>query len=195
MRTPGGSVNRTARWALAVFATISLVAGAGCTPSGVKGPATSAPATASPAPSQPESETDDASWNSPDRAYVEALPVGRLVGTGDPERKAILDALRIVVERELDQPVEFEVYTLRIGADFAGFSGRPVTPSGKTIDYLQTRYAPAVEAGAFDDGVLALLQQVDGRWRTIECDIGATDYPGDYWLMQYKVPANLFQNE
>jgi len=196
-QTPGGSVSRIARWAFVGLAVIVMIVGAGCAPSGVNRPRTSAPATAtaSPTPSQPDTEPAEESWTSPDRAYVEALPVGRLAGAGDPERKALLDALRVVVERDLDQPVKFEVYVLRIGGDFAGFTGRPVTPKGKTIDYLHTRHAPAVEAGAFDDGVLALLQKVDGRWKTIECDIGATDYSGDCWLMQHKVPANLFQND
>lgn len=182
----------------ACFATaLLLLVPLGCTPMGSPKPTPSAPETetVSPQPSAPETEAADDSWDSPDRAYVKALPLGRLIEAGDPERSGILDALRTVVERDLKQPVKFEVYTLRVGGDFAGFSGRPVTLQGKSIDYLKTRHAPAVQAGAFDDGVLALLQKVDGRWKTIECDIGPTDYSGDYWLMQHKVRFNLFRRD
>ena len=126
------------------------------------------------------------------RDRLTRLPKGEAVKLGDPRRAQILDALRPVVERDLKQPVQFEVSTLRLAAEWAAFSGKPVTPGGGRIDYKKTHYASRIRDGVFDEGVLALLQQRNGSWHVVEYDCGSTDYPGDAWLWDHKVPADLF---
>jgi ABC-type phosphate transport system substrate-binding protein len=125
-------------------------------------------------------------------AYVRALPKGRDLVDGDPERTRILDALRPTVERDLGQQVRFVVERLRTGGGFAALRGRSVRPDGGKIDYTKTSYKDAVEAGAFDDQVFALLQMRGDAWTVLKCDIGDTDWPGDHWLYEYEVPYDLF---
>jgi hypothetical protein len=125
-------------------------------------------------------------------AYLRGLGKGRSIGEGDPERGPILEALRSTAEHDLGQPVRFIVDRLRIGGGFAALRGRTVRPDGGKINYLKTRHKAAVEAGAFDDQIVALLQKEGGRWSVLECDIGDTDWPGDHWLYQHRVPYDLF---
>jgi hypothetical protein len=116
----------------------------------------------------------------------------RLLKPGDPERQAVLDAVRVVVEKDLGQRVVFEVRGVKVVSSFAGLQGRPVQPDGDSIDYMRTHYASQVRFGAFDDGVLALLVKRNGRWRVLECEVGMTDYPGEAWLQEHKVPGDVF---
>ena len=180
--------------ALAVLASSACVPAPRAGGGSVATPATvapSAPASASSVPSVAV-EADASDAPNPDRAYVAALPIGRAVPVGDSQWSAILDAVRVVVERDLGQHVRFEVDTLRLDATFAAVSARPVTRNGSRIDYLHTHYAQLFREGTFDDGVLALLRKVDGHWRVIEWALGNTDYPGDYWLHRHHVQVNLF---
>lgn len=119
----------------------------------------------------------------------------RSLKSGDPERKAILDAVRVVVEKDLGQRVVFEVDGVKVVSSFAGLRGRPVQPDGDSINYSRTRYASQVKAGAFDDAVMALLVKRNGRWRVLECEVGMTDYPGDAWLQKHKVPGDVLASD
>ena len=158
-------------------------------------PSNSTVATASTqqAGSEATDSADDSSSDSSD-AEVAARPKGRPVATGDPARSAILDGLRPTVESDLGQRVRFEVETLEVSGDWAGFQGRPVMPDGGRIDYRKTRYSSWIEQGVFDEGIVALLRKRDGRWHVIEYACGHTDAPGSAWLYEHKVPANLFAN-
>ena len=51
------------------------------------------------------------------------------------ERKAVLDALRPSVEKDLEQKVVFMIDHLAVKDGFAFLTGRPVQPDGKAIDY------------------------------------------------------------
>lgn len=110
---------------------------------------------------------------------------------GDSERKAILDALRVPVEKDLRQRVTFKIGRIAVQRPFAYVSGQPLRPNGHAINYRKTRYAAAVRAGAFDDGVLALLRFKNGSWKVIVVEIGATDFPGEYWIKEYGAPRAL----
>jgi hypothetical protein len=126
------------------------------------------------------------------RQYLSRQTKGDAVSQGDPRRKAILDALRPVVEHDLGQKVKFEVSTLRTANGWAAFSGKPVRPDGGRIDYSRTHYGSWIKDGVFDEGVLALLRYTGGTWRVVEYSCGTTDYPGDAWLWDHKVKADLF---
>lgn len=97
---------------------------------------------------------------------------------GSPQRRAILDALRPPVERQLRGPVEFVVDRIRVYQGYALVFAQPQRPGGGRID--GARYFPDFENM---DGltVTAVLRFSGGRWRLIDHAIGATDawYCGD----------------
>jgi len=78
---------------------------------------------------------------------------------GSPERKAIMDALRIPVEKELKQNVVFVTQSLKVESGWAFLSGKPQQKNGKPVDYSITEYSGRVEDGMFDDNIFALLQR------------------------------------
>ncbi len=112
---------------------------------------------------------------------------------GSAERKAITDALRAPVERELRQKVVFKVDRLKVQGGWAFLSGVPQTPDGGQLDYKATPYRQQVEEGMFDDGVVALLRKQGGRWRVVKYVVGATDVPYVTWDKDYKAPAAIFK--
>jgi hypothetical protein len=111
---------------------------------------------------------------------------------GSPEYKAILDALRVPVEQELQQEVLFVVEGIKVQDGYAFMQGRPVQPDGAPIDYSRTVYQEAVQAGAFDDAIFALLRWTDGSWKVLAYDIGATDVSWAPWASDYGAPETIF---
>jgi len=103
-------------------------------------------------------------------------------GAGTPQRKAILDALRPAVERQLGvRPIEFVVEEIRVGG---GWAFVRVTPRRKGGGAIRN---PDQEA----DGVHteAVLRQVGGRWQVKEFGIGSTDV---WWIgLCRETPAGL----
>lgn len=92
---------------------------------------------------------------------------------GPAERRAILDALRPVVVRELGGPVEFVVTQMRVIEPYAFVIVTPQRPGGGVIP------TPSEEM----DGVRteAILTKANGRWGVTHHGIGATDvwYAGE----------------
>ena len=111
---------------------------------------------------------------------------------GSPERQAILDALRVPVEKKLGQKVLFVVADIKGQDRYAFMQGRPVQPSGASIDYSRTVYREAVAAGAFDDAIYALLRWSGGSWEVLTYDIGATDVTWLSWATDYGAPRAIF---
>ena len=114
---------------------------------------------------------------------------------GSAERKAILDALRVPVEKKLKQPVIFNVDHFQVMDGWAFLLGAPRRPDGGKVDYSGTPYRQAVDAGAFDDGIIALLHQVGGNWRVVQYVIGATDVPYLDWDRKYRAPRAIFPHD
>jgi hypothetical protein len=79
-----------------------------------------------------------------------------------PERRAIMNSLRVPVEKELKQKVVFRIRRLNVQNGWAFLDGVPQQPGGKPVNYTVTRHQTAIEAGAFDDGILALLRTEKG---------------------------------
>src|SRR5688500_16053617 len=75
---------------------------------------------------------------------------------GSPERKAILDALRIPVERALQQPIVFVPDNFKVQGAWAFISGTPQAPGGGAPNYAGTKFAEAENEGAFDNNFFAL---------------------------------------
>lgn len=111
---------------------------------------------------------------------------------GSPERRAILDALRVPVERELKQKVVFVADTFNVQATWAYVSGEPQSPSGGEPDYRGTPYWEQREQGAFDNNFFALLRKTGGKWRVVKYLIGCTDVCYLDWWSLHKAPKAIF---
>lgn len=112
---------------------------------------------------------------------------------GSAERKAIMDALRVPVEKKLKQPVIFNIDHLKVQNGWAFLLGKPQQPDGQPVDYHGTDFQDAVDAGAFDDSIIGLLHEVRGKWRVVQYVIGATDVPYVDWDKKYRAPRAIFE--
>jgi hypothetical protein len=112
----------------------------------------------------------------------------------DSERQSIEDVLKAAVVADLQQDVKLEIATFHALRDWTYISGRPTQPNGQPIDYSKTKHAPAVQAEAFDDGVIALLRKQDGAWKVVEFEIGSTDAPQSSWAERFGSPPQLIVN-
>ena len=111
---------------------------------------------------------------------------------GTPERKAILDALRLPVERELKQPIVFVTDSFKVQGTWAFVSGTPQTPSGGDPIYNGTKYADQENEGAFDNNFFALFRKTAGKWKVTHYLIGCTDVCYADWWRRYKAPKAIF---
>jgi hypothetical protein len=120
------------------------------------------------------------------RAQAETPP------KGSPLRATILDNLRPMVEAEVGKPVEFVVTTMRVLGEWAFVIVQPQRPGGGKIEYTYTRYQEAVDSGAFDNQVIALLRDTPSGWLVYAYSLGATDVPWVEWKDWYPVPPEIF---
>ena len=111
---------------------------------------------------------------------------------GSPERKAILDALRIPVERDLKQKVVFVADNFSVQGTWAFLAGTPQGAGGDNLNYAGTKFAEAFESGAFDNNFFALLRKTRGKWKVTRYAIGCTDVCWLDWWSQYKAPKAIF---
>jgi len=111
---------------------------------------------------------------------------------GSPERTAILNALRVPVEKELKQKISFNIDNFRVQGAWAFLSGTPQSANGGQPNYRNTPYAGAVESGAFDNNFFALLKKTGGKWKVVAFSIGCTDVCYATWWKDYKAPKAIF---
>ena len=111
---------------------------------------------------------------------------------GSPERKAILDALRIPVERDLKQPIVFVPDNFKVQGTWAFVSGTPQAPGGGAPNYAGTKYAEEESEGAFDNNFFALLRKTNGKWGVTKYAIGCTDVCFADWWKRYRAPKAIF---
>jgi hypothetical protein len=105
------------------------------------------------------------------------------------ERKKILDALRQDVEKELQQEVKFVVTKMHRYGNWATVLAKPIQKDDLPVNYNNTKYQERIDDGTFDEHVLALLQLNKGNWKVVEYEIGATDFPGQYWSEKYSLES------
>jgi len=108
------------------------------------------------------------------------------------ERTAILNALRVPVEKELKQKISFNVENFKVQGIWAFLSGDPQTPSGSKPNYKNTPYQEAIDADMFDNNFFALLKKTGGKWKVITYAIGCTDVCYASWWREYKAPKAIF---
>jgi len=111
---------------------------------------------------------------------------------GSAERTAILDALRVPVEKELKQKISFNIDDFKVQGAWAFLGGVPQTPDGNEPNYKKTPYRQQVEDGVFDNNVFALLKKTGGKWKVVTYLIGCTDVCYAIWWKDYKAPKAIF---
>lgn len=110
------------------------------------------------------------------------------------ERTAIINALRVPVENELRQKIQFSIQTIKVQGNWAFINGEPRSVSGGEPDYKITKYADAIDEGMFDNNFQALLKKTGGKWKVVEFAIGCTDVCWIGWDEQFKAPKQIFPN-
>ena len=111
---------------------------------------------------------------------------------GSAERAAILDALRIPVERDLKQKIVFAADHFKVQGNWAYLSGAPQAAAGGQPNYRKTKYWDAVDSGAFDHNFFALLKKTAGKWKVTVYAIGCTDVCYADWSSEFKAPKAIF---
>jgi hypothetical protein len=111
---------------------------------------------------------------------------------GSTERKAILDALRVPIEKQLKQKIVFTADQFNVAGNWAFIGGTPQTPEGGQPNYRGTPYQQAQEADMFDNNFFAVLRQTSGRWRVVTFAIGCTDVCYADWWNRFKAPKAIF---
>jgi hypothetical protein len=111
---------------------------------------------------------------------------------GTPERKAIMDAMRVPVEKALKKKVVFKVDHIKMQNGWAFLYGVPQQPNGKKMDYRGTQWEQAIKDGMFDDNFCGLLRKESGKWKVKTWRIGMTDVAWIGWDKEYKAPKGIF---
>ncbi|MEZ5424840.1 MAG: hypothetical protein R2747_01125 [Pyrinomonadaceae bacterium] len=111
---------------------------------------------------------------------------------GSGERKAIFDALRVPVEKELKQKIQFAAGDFNVSGNWAFIGGEPQSPSGERPDYKGTDYQDAIDADMFDNNIFALLKKTGGKWKVVIYIIGCTDVCHATWWKDHKAPKAIF---
>ncbi|MGH9820387.1 MAG: hypothetical protein ACRD43_09480, partial [Pyrinomonadaceae bacterium] len=111
---------------------------------------------------------------------------------GSPERKEILDTLRVPVVRELKQKIVFAAETFNVLGSWTFIYGTMQTPEGGQPDFSKTKYARAQRDGFFGNNFQALLKRTSGKWSVVKYQIGCTDVCYTGWWKQYRAPKAVF---
>lgn len=109
------------------------------------------------------------------------------------ERKAILDALRVPVSKDLKQEIIFVVDKFKTQGDWAFVAGKPKNKDGGEPNWKITKYQKFIDSGDFEEGLYGLLKKTDGKWEVVTYLMNCHDvcYPG--WETEYKAPKSLFE--
>ncbi|MGB7203087.1 MAG: hypothetical protein WBD16_12615 [Pyrinomonadaceae bacterium] len=109
---------------------------------------------------------------------------------GSADRKVILDALRVPVEKQLKQRIVFVIDSFKVQGSWAFVSGQPMTPSGGKPNLEGTVFDG--EENMFDDNFFGLLKKTGGKWKVITHALGCTDVCYVDWWRRYKAPKAIF---
>ena len=111
---------------------------------------------------------------------------------GSAERTAILNALRVPVEKELKQKIQFGIENFKSNGVWAFLSGDPQKPGGGKPNYKNTEYLEAIDADMFENNFFALLKKSKGKWKVVTYSIGCTDVCYATWWKDHKAPKAIF---
>ena len=107
-----------------------------------------------------------------------------------PVRKAILNSLRVPVERDLKQKIVFVADDFKILGNWAFVSGRPTTPSGENPNLRGTAWEDSEDM--FDNNFFGLLKNDGRKWKVVTYALGCTDVCYTDWWRKYKAPKQIF---
>lgn len=111
---------------------------------------------------------------------------------GSPERKAILDSLRVPVERAMKQKIVFVADKFNVQGTWAFVGGSMQTPSGDQPNLAGTEFAEAAKEGFYDSNFFGLLRKSSGKWRVVKQAIGCTDVCYAEWWKEARAPKTIF---
>jgi hypothetical protein len=111
---------------------------------------------------------------------------------GSAQRAAILDTVRLRVEAEVGQPVEFVVNELRVLGEWVFTRLVPQRLGGGEIPWAYTRFQSNFDAGMFEAEVVALVRNTPAGLLLYEYDLGSTDVVWVDWGEWHPVPPELF---
>lgn len=111
---------------------------------------------------------------------------------GSAERTAVLNALRVPVEKELKQKIQFSINQFKTNGVWAFINGEPQNASGGRPNYRGTEYQEAIDEGMFDNNFQALLKKTGGKWKVVTYAIGCTDVCFATWWKDHKAPKAIF---
>jgi hypothetical protein len=103
-----------------------------------------------------------------------------------------MTALRVPVEKELKQKIQFSVEHFKVSGNWAFMSGAPQSTTGGRPDYKRTEYQEAIDADMFDNNFFALLRKTGGKWKVVTYAIGCTDVCYLEWSREHKAPKTIF---
>ena len=110
-----------------------------------------------------------------------------------PERKEIMDALRVPVSKELKQDVIFNVDKLNVQGDWAFVSGKPKNKDGGEPNWKLTKYQEFIDSDDFEEGLYALLNKKAGKWEVVEYMMNCHDVCYLGWDEEFKAPKAIFR--
>lgn len=109
------------------------------------------------------------------------------------ERKAILNALRVSVEKELKQKISFKIETFNVQGAWAFLAGEPQNAKGDgQPNYRRTIYQKAIDEDMFDNNFFAVMKKSGKQWTVVTYAIGCTDVCHMTWADDYKAPKAIF---
>lgn len=111
---------------------------------------------------------------------------------GSSERKAIMDAARIPVSRDIGQRVIFVVDVLRSDGQMVFLQGVPHQSNGTPLDWTKTPFREDWLNDMMSDVVMVLLSRNGTRWTVLDYAIGPTDVYWYGWVQRYNLPEAFF---
>lgn len=109
---------------------------------------------------------------------------------GTKERSAILEALRVPVEKDFKQKIVFVIDNFNVQGTWAFVSGTPQTPDGDAPNLRGTVFEG--EEDFYDNNFFGLLRKTSGKWRVVTVAIGCTDVCYATWWRDHKAPKAIF---
>ena len=111
---------------------------------------------------------------------------------GDPDRKAILNAVRPHTQGDIGGNIKFVVDIIQTNGRWAYVQATPQRPGGRKINWSQTPYGKDMEMDMMTDVIMALLKRSGRSWEVVDYVFGPTDVHWVGWVSQYGLPEALF---
>lgn len=117
----------------------------------------------------------------------------RTPATTSAEAQAILKPALADLASALGKPAQLDVQSLRVSGEWAFVYAGIQTPGGQPIDYKDTPFAEAAEAGMKSRSYAGLLRGHATDWKLVASAVGPTDVAWGSWAEQYGAPAAIFE--